>query len=198
MNQNRKQRKEYKVILLGDSGVGKTSIMQRFVSQNFDHSMESTIGASFFSTVISTKLGRTTLNIWDTAGQEKYKSLLSTYSRDANAVILVFDLTSQKSFEDIESWLNELYKYTKKESVLIFVVGNKTDLEATVPEITVQQWTKLNNGIYIKTSAANGNGVKQLFESVAVLLLDKLPNVQKEELPNIDYLKPNNKKSGCC
>ena len=198
MNQYSKTNKEYKVIVMGDSGVGKTSIIQRFVSHTFDYSMDATIGAAFVSTVIPTQIGRATLNIWDTAGQEKYRSLLQTYSRDANAAIFVYDLTSETSFENIDKWLNELYKYTNKDSAILFIVGNKSDLEETVPEISAQQWAKAHNALYLKTSAENGKGIKTLFETVATLLLEKQPNVQKEQLPNIDHLKPKNKKSGCC
>ena len=193
-----KPKQEYKVIMMGDSGVGKTSIIQRFSTHTFDYSMETTIGASFISKVIPTQFGNATLNIWDTAGQEKYKSLLSTYSRGAQAAILVFDLTIPSSFQDINKWLDELYKYCKQEDVLLFLVGNKSDLEIAIPEASAEKWAKDHRCLYIRTSAENGKGIKELFDSVASLLLEKLPDIQQEGLPNIDHLTKQQKKSGCC
>lgn len=191
------KKKEYKVIMMGDSGVGKTSIIQRFAKHTFDFSMETTVGASFLSKSVKTERGTTVLNIWDTAGQEKYKSLISTYARNANAAVFVFDLTSPSSFSNINQWYDELLKYCDLEETLIFIVGNKGDLEITVPEQSAMIWAKEHNTIYMRTSARSGSGVKDLFIHVANSLLEKIPNTIQEPLPNINDLKPE-KKSGCC
>ncbi len=119
--------REIKFVLLGDSGVGKSSLVLRFVAQSFRPFSESTIGASFMSKQMEVDGGRVKMQIWDTAGQERYHSLAPMYYRGASAAIVVYDITRRESFATLQRWVTELQEKTK--DIQILVAGNKKDLE---------------------------------------------------------------------
>ncbi|CAM9786397.1 unnamed protein product [Choristocarpus tenellus] len=121
--------REVKVVLLGDTGVGKSSLVLRFVTNNFKPYSESTIGASFMSKMIMIDNTPIKFQIWDTAGQEKYHSLAPMYYRGASAAIVVYDITKAHSFETLKDWINELQAQGPKD-MAIAIAGNKKDLEA--------------------------------------------------------------------
>lgn len=100
-----------KVVLLGDSGVGKTSLTNRFISDTFQNEMDSTMGATYMSKVLSFGSRSVKFNIWDTAGQERYRAIAKMYYQDAQAAVLVYDITKQESFESLKSWLQELKQH---------------------------------------------------------------------------------------
>ena len=105
---------QVKLVLLGDTGVGKSSIVLRFVANNFKLDEDATIGASYMSKMLHIDDKTIKFNIWDTAGQERYQSLAKMYYRDANAAILVYDITKKQSFEGLKRWYNELREYGPK------------------------------------------------------------------------------------
>lgn len=122
---------QFKLVLLGDSSVGKSSIVHRFVKDSFDELRESTIGAAFLSQTIKIKAEEQEedvvikFEIWDTAGQERYKSLAPMYYRNANAALVVYDLTQKDSLVKARSWVEELKNKVGDEDLVIFLVGNK-------------------------------------------------------------------------
>lgn len=156
----------HKIVIIGDSDVGKTSIIQRYDQQTFDVEMTPTVGASFLSKTVSTSNGPVVLNIWDTAGQERYRSLFPMYGRGARAAILCYDVSSMASFESLNSWLEELQKLCSPDC-LLFVVGNKIDLESHVPQPMATQWANEHNAQCLFTSARAGEGVVELFKAIA-------------------------------
>ena len=124
-----------KVVVIGESGVGKTNILSRFCKNEFLLDTRSTIGVEFLSKIVEVKDKKIKLQIWDTAGQEKYKSITHSFYCNSNAAIIVFDLTSNDSFEKIEYWIEEVKKFARKDVVLM-VLGNKSDL---VREVTTEE-----------------------------------------------------------
>ena len=178
-----------KLILLGETNAGKTSIALRFANDDFSPYSESTIGASFFEKSIiinessdgesSPKRRKVIFNIWDTAGQEKYHALASIYYRGAGAAVLVYDISRPGSFSVLQSWAEEL-KGKGPEGILIIVCGNKVDLEATGDrKVSSDDAKSYADGIgahYIETSARNNTNVRELFEYIA----EQIPN-----MPNI-------------
>ena len=163
---------QFKVVLLGNSNVGKSSLLERFVSDSFNPESGPTLGASFLSKEISLETHTVKFNIWDTAGQERYHALAKMYYRDASAAILVFDLTQPKSFQDLKIWLEEMHDHGPK-NLILAVAANKDDLVPQTCELvdTAQRWSADNNALFRRTSAKTSSGVDQLFRSVAKLLL---------------------------
>lgn len=165
---------QFKLVLLGESAVGKSSIVHRFVKNTFDNMRESTIGAAFLTQTITLPESNTTIKfeIWDTAGQERYKSLAPMYYRNANAALCVYDITSRSSFSKAQDWIKELKKQAP-EGIVICLVGNKLDLEneREVDEQEVIQYVnELNqendNVILSECSAKNGEGVLDIFNKI--------------------------------
>ncbi|EAY07628.1 Ras family protein [Trichomonas vaginalis G3] len=190
---------EYKVVMLGDSNVGKTSIIHRFIEKSFDHDYEPTVGASFLTKVMKVDTDKLVLNIWDTAGQERYKSLISTYARNAHAAILVYDVMNPDTFTNVEKWRDELLKYTKND-ILLYLVANKIDLGFVVQNSEGLKWAKDNKCIFHQTSAFSGQGVNDLFSLVAGHLHAVNPHMEQSSIPDL-VLKEKNKdesKSHCC
>jgi small GTP-binding protein len=166
---NAEKELNYKAILIGDSSVGKTSIMHMFQEHTFKPTDGPTVGASFWSRAVDTSRGRIILNLWDTAGQERYRSLIPTYARGARAALLVFDATSPRSFESLADWLSSLQLFCSPDCAL-FVVGNKTDLGEQIPRETAKSWASELNAQCHFTSARTGTGINELFKSVAEAL----------------------------
>ena len=150
---------EFKLITLGDSGVGKTSILKRYVSHKFDEEMLATIGFGFSTKELTSKNGtKIKLKLIDTAGQENFRSLSNTYLKNADCALFVFSHDSKESFDNIANWIKNL-KDTNNEinNCKIFpayLIGNKSDLEHTISEQEIQAFSKNNNFYgYISTSA---------------------------------------------
>lgn len=166
---------QVKVVLLGDSGVGKSSIVLRFVADNFKSDGEATIGASYMGKTLQFNDKMIKFNIWDTAGQERYHSLAKMYYRDANAAIMVYDITKRGSFDGLKKWQKELAEYGPKD-IAVIIAGNKEDLvetEAISPE-EVQGFAKSIGAAYKKTSAKTNYGVEQIFRDLASKLFPEI------------------------
>jgi small GTP-binding protein len=155
-----------RVVLIGNSQVGKTSLIHRFVRSSFEKQQKSTIGAVFHTYEQIWEGRQVIMQIWDTAGQEKYRSLGPIYYRNSAAGIAVFDLTSKETLPGLTTWIAEFKKYT--ENPLLFIVGNKLDLtdERQVTDEEAQEFAQAQGGTCFFTSAKNGDGVKELFEKV--------------------------------
>ena len=150
MKSNRKIICDYasKVIVVGDSGVGKTNILTRFAKNDFISNSPSTIGVEFFTKICEINGYHIKFNIWDTAGQEKYKSITRTFYYNANSAIIVFDLNDKESFENVRIWVNEVKLYTK-EDIFIVLVGNKCDLEIVISKNQINKIVEELGKVYI-------------------------------------------------
>uniref|UniRef100_M4BBS5 Uncharacterized protein n=1 Tax=Hyaloperonospora arabidopsidis (strain Emoy2) TaxID=559515 RepID=M4BBS5_HYAAE len=177
-----------KLVIIGPTDVGKTSITMRYCHGSFSTPTSATIGASFLQKrviVNDTEKGaasdarrKLTLQIWDTAGQERFRSMAPLYYRNAKAAILVFDLQSEASFEKIQEWLQDLQHYVDDDIVLA-VVGNKSDVPSTFDFRKAQMFADKIGARVFRTSAKTGEGVQALFESLAVQLLKKHDQEQR-------------------
>lgn len=197
----------YKIMLLGDSGVGKTSILLRFTDDIFTKSLESTIGVDFKMKSIKVENTSIQLQIWDTAGQESHqRKTMNTYTtscfRGANGVILVYDITQKSSFEDIHCWLLEINKYGNDCQKII--VGNKTDLEESraVSIETAIEYAESIGLPHIETSALNGEKIESLFYSLAENIVKteeiEIPNESPVKIINLSDNKNSSKHAGGC
>ncbi|BFZ63119.1 GTP-binding protein of the rab/ypt [Saitoella coloradoensis] len=160
---------QFKLVLLGESAVGKSSLVLRFVKDQFEEFRESTIGAAFLTQTISLD-DQTTIKfeIWDTAGQERYKSLAPMYYRNAQAAVVVYDITQPASLDKAKSWVKELQRQAS-DSIIIALAGNKADLNESraVPTEEAAAYAKEAGLLFFETSAKSNENVSELFEAIA-------------------------------
>lgn len=168
---------ESKVVILGDSGVGKSSITYRYLQNKFSETQVPTIGGQFQQLKVPLKTGATLkINLWDTAGEEKFRSMLPMYYKDATAAILTYDLGSMESFQNVDYWVRALDDNVRKDDCLLVLVGNKCDLEPElikVPTEVAQRFAEKNNMMFFEVSAKTGEGVGELFRKLAEELVKK-------------------------
>jgi Ras-related protein Rab-5C len=160
---------QFKLVLLGESAVGKSSLVLRFVKDQFDDYRESTIGAAFLTQTVALDDNTTVkFEIWDTAGQERYKSLAPMYYRNANCAVVVYDITQSASLEKARSWVRELQRQADP-SIVIALCGNKTDLNARrqVTQEEAKKYADEEGLMWGETSAKTGEGVSDIFISIA-------------------------------
>ena len=163
---------EIKIVLLGDQAVGKSSLVHRFCSDSFDEKYKNTIGGAYLKKEVKLKNGDILkLHIWDTGGQERFRSMASLYYKDAVAAILVYDISNKESYDSLNFWIKELNQNVENDNFIISVAGNKSDLPLEEKKILYNQAKSYmkDNGISIfyETSAKSGNGVKDLFTNLA-------------------------------
>lgn len=191
------------MVLLGDSGVGKSSIVLRFVADNFKGDEDATIGASFMGKMMQFNEKSIKFNIWDTAGQDRYHTLAKMYYRDAQAAILVYDITKSASFHGLKRWNEELSENGPKDLIKV-VAGNKEDLvEAeSVNPAEACEFAEEIGAIYKKTSAKTNYGIEQAFKEIASRVY---PGVLLETRPRPGSLfltkeanSQQKKRKGCC
>lgn len=158
----------FKIIVIGDSGVGKSSILFRFVDDNFNDSFISTIGIDFKIKTITIDNKIIKLQIWDTAGQERFRTITSSYYRGANGIIVVYDVTNRDSYNNIIKWLGEIDKYTRNDTITI-IVGNKCDLESTrlVEYKEAEEFASQFSIPYIETSAKTSSNITNVFTTMS-------------------------------
>ena len=157
-----------KVVLIGNSGEGKTCISQRYINDSFTNNEQSTVGASYFQKKLEIDGKSINLDIWDTAGQERYRSMGKMFYKDAFIVLFVYDITDKKSFLELKNvWYDEIKKTGEKHSVLA-VVGNKSDLylKEQVDEDEARKWADDIGAIYALVSAKEGDCINLLFDNV--------------------------------
>jgi small GTP-binding protein len=155
-----------KVIMLGDSSVGKTSIVVQFFRSEFDAASEPTIGAAYVSKAMQTKSGIISLHIWDTAGQERFKSVIPMYMRGCSAVILVCATDSLDSVQSLDNWLT-ITRDTVANIENLYLVLNKTDLAGSFDSVLAETWAKAHDCKYFKTSALHRETIDPLFQDIA-------------------------------
>jgi small GTP-binding protein len=198
-----------KITLLGSSGVGKTCIIKRYTEGSFDESSQSTSGASYSQRYLTIGNRSIQLDLWDTAGQEKYRSLGRHFYKDAFIVCLVYDITNPDSFQDLkEKWYHDLKTYGEKYTVLA-VVGSKSDCyeKEEVPEEDARAYAKSIGAIYMLTSAKKGDNIDALFDTLIRQYLGpeftkKVSEMKadKGEVKKVTNKKnsENKKKNKCC
>lgn len=183
------QKLGYKVCTIGLTSVGKTALVNRYVSDLFSASPLPTIQAILTSKTEIIKGNPVKLNIWDTAGQERYKSTVPIYLRDADCIILVFDVQNEDSWEAVKDWYeNETKQFDPMP--LIIVCGNKTDMPPSVSEDTIKEWCETKKLTYYLTSASSGKGVKKMFKHIATLVMERNPSISKDLSIAAAYKKP--------
>ena len=190
----------YKFIIIGASGVGKTAILKRLVEDSFTEESQSTIGVEFDSTVINVDGRKIKLQIWDTAGQERFRSISKAYYRNAVGVILVFDLTERKTFDELTQWLGDVHSLCDPNAV-IQLVGNKCDMNDTraVSMTEAEQFATRNQMQYIETSAKSGHSIQEAFTRVAANILSKGIKSGAGTMDKAPLLpEGEKKKQGCC
>ena len=167
-----------KVVLIGDSGVGKTTLINRYVMDTFDEFEPPTISGGFRrkDVILDELQTRVTLQIWDTAGQEKFKSLVENYYKNAQCAIVVYDITSEESFDTARNWIEEV-KEKAPEDVQIFICGSKSDLDdqRRIQIVHGMKMAKEYNALFGETSAKKNIGVSDAFEAMARNFVENSP-----------------------
>ena len=194
-----------KIVLLGDTGVGKTSIVERFIFEKYTPQNQPTLGAMFVTKFITIPNHGPTikLNIWDTAGQEKYRSIASTYYKQASIALIVYDITSSNTFDEAKKMIKEVKEKLPPDTSVI-LVGNKIDMvdnEAVSPK-TVKEFANNNNLKYAFVSAKDGIGIEDLFKNAVIdiigsktIRLDSFPNTS-DSTKKLKAIKSKTKQ--CC
>eukprot|EP00298_Acanthocystis_sp_HF-20_P028317 c7010_g1_i1.p1 GENE.c7010_g1_i1~~c7010_g1_i1.p1 ORF type:complete len:212 (+),score=66.07 c7010_g1_i1:28-636(+) len=193
-----------KVIILGDSGVGKTSLMNQYVNKKFSNQYKATIGADFLTKEVVIEDRLVTMQIWDTAGQERFQSLGVAFYRGADSCVLVFDVNVAKTFENLDSWRDEFLIQASPrdpDNFPFVVIGNKVDLDQRVvsQKRAISWCTGKGNIPYFETSAKDGINVEQAFQVVAKNAIKKDNDVDSYvPQPVIDVGKDEKASSGGC
>lgn len=208
---------QFKIIFLGDQFVGKSSILNRFYQDKFEEDYQATIGLDFHSKSANINGSDVRLLLYDTAGQEKFKSLIPMYIRDANIILVVYDITNKDSFSHTSHWVNETNDL-KRDDAIFCLVGNKIDLEdkRAVQSKEAEDFAKENNFLFHEVSAKTGEGVKTLFEEKIFNKMSQIfklgddeegveetneqanDNGQGQKVKLGDGAKPKQGKKGCC
>lgn len=185
-----------KIVLLGETGVGKTSIITRYIANSFSQVVMTSTGSSFFSKKIEINENkRVKLQIWDTAGQEKYRSLAKIFYQSASVAILVYDVTLKRTFENLkEYWVGEI-KANAPDDIILAIAANKSD-DYINQEVNIQEakdLAKSLNAIFVCTSAKLGNGIDDLFKMVAEKFIDPEKNIAESYMNKNEILEQQNK-----
>lgn len=190
------KKKPYKLVLLGDTAVGKSCIAVRFVRDEFSEFQEPTIGAAFLTSNINYNNVNYRFEIWDTAGQERYRSLAPMYYRGSSAAIIVYDITQKDSFYGAKSWINEVKK--RASHCKIILVGNKNDLENNrdINKSEVEDLVSSNSIEHLLVSAKTGENINKIFEVICSLLPDEV-EIKDDQINNI-VIRQKSLKSNCC
>ncbi|KAI5417649.1 GTP-binding protein yptm2, partial [Lathyrus oleraceus] len=192
----------FKLLLIGDSGVGKSCLLLRFADDSYLDSYISTIGVDFKIRTVEQDGKTIKLQIWDTAGQERFRTITSSYYRGAHGIIVVYDVTDQESFNNVKQWLNEIDRYAS-ENVNKLLVGNKSDLadNKVVSSETAKAFADEIGIPFMETSAKNANNVEQAFMAMAAEIKNRMASQPSNNArpPTVQIRgQPVNQKSGCC
>ena len=182
---NKKPVKEFKILFLGESGVGKTSIFKRYLYNKFDEAMGSTIGVELDTKIINYKNKEYSITLFDTTGQERFKSITQSYYHMGEGYFVVFDLTNKNSLTAIDEWIGSIQEYTKNPKIII--LGNKDDLKKIriQEEFINNQLEKYKNITYIKKKKKKNHNIKEAIEKMIDLLENKNNNEKAHEENNV-------------
>ena len=200
---------EFKIILIGNVSVGKTSIFNKFTTGDFSKIYKSTIAAEFKSKLLKVNKNLwAKLVIWDTCGSENFRAVTRQYYRGADGAIVIFDLTDQSSFNDLKKWIKDIKNYGEKD-IQIIIVGNKLDLfnQRKVTQSQANNFCNENKYKYIEASAKDGTNLLKIFEELTFDLtnknLQKIKNEEnkKSQIKNLEIMvkeETQKEKKGCC
>ena len=209
-DKDNKSNDSFKILTIGESGVGKTSILRRYVQNKFEKHHLATIGIDYQTKTLKIKDKEIKLKIWDTAGQERYRNIANQVYKGADGVILVFDVTDEFSFTKISDWMEQINNNEKKNEIAIILIGNKCDLteERMVSEEKGREKAESLSIQYYETSAASGKGINEAFLGLAEIILNnnKLKNnssrtislASKKAENIIENNENKKKKKKCC
>ena len=191
------------IITLGESSVGKSSIINRYVENNFDYNFVSTLGVDFRKKNININAEDIRLKIWDTAGQEKFKSIQKQYYRNSDGILLVFDVTKFDTFNVLEEWINSIKNQTSND-IIVVLVGNKIDLNnKVISDDEIKNFANDNKFKYFLTSAATGKNINEVFDYIVKEIYNIKSKKKKNDSNNNNnknlkknYIKSN--KKACC
>ena len=203
---------KYKLIVIGDENVGKTSILNRFKNNLFSPEYEPTVGLDFQSIPILIDDQSVTLLLYDTAGQEKFKSLIPLYTNEANIILLIYDISNKDSFDNIGKWFDSLNNINKEE-VIFALVGNKSDLDFNrkVSKEEAQSYANEHHYVFQEVSAMSGEGIQELFmnkliDQIRTQFIQRGKNLTDQEEEKLKFnigkttekVKDKKKKCNCC
>ena len=202
----------YKVIIIGDTNVGKSNILTRYIKDEFSLNTKSTVGVELGIKFLKIKNINAKIQIWDTAGQERYRAITSSYFKGSNGCFIVYDITNETSFDNVEKWYEQIQSETSKE-IPIVLVGNKCDLEneRKIPTEKGKDKAKNLKCAFFETSALKGINIDKIFEELVNTIYDKTASKNEDDV-NIEFIKEdkavnlnetkdenkNNKKGRCC
>ena len=157
----------FKIVLIGDTSVGKTNILSKYLTDEFDAKSKATVSVEFSVKNFKIENNIVKVQIWDTAGEERYRSITNAYYKGAKGSLLVYDITNKKSFENVEKWISDL-KANADEDISMILLGNKTDLEDKRVVTTEEGKNKAEfyNLTFMETSALNGNNIQEAFNEL--------------------------------
>lgn len=204
----------FKILLIGDAGVGKSSILLQFTDGYFNDNLQSTIGVDFKVKVMEAagpegRTKRVKVTIWDTAGQERFRTLTSSYYRGAQGIILVYDVHRPETFESLSMWLQEVEQFSMGggKEVVKLLVGNKVDQERKVQRDQADEWAQSRGMLFMEASAKTKAGITQVFNEVVQKILEN-PNLLNNTRPakpgsrgtlnNSSARNQSSGKGGCC
>ena len=190
----------YKIVILGDTSVGKTCFFNRYVDNTFEEKTLGTIGIEYRLKNVQLENGSTIkLQIWDTAGQERFNSISKSYYRGAHAIILIFSVTNKKSFENVKTWVNQIKEETN-EKITLILVGNKIDL-VDKREIMENEGEELANEFdinYYECSAKTGENINLAFNELIKKMVKKIDKTKDNSTKLIPENKQDKKGNSCC
>jgi small GTP-binding protein len=171
----------FKYILIGDLGSGKTSLINRYINDDYVENYICTIGVDFMTKTIRMNADMIKIQIWDTAGMEKYQNITTSYYRSANAGIILFDLSNRDSFNSLDRWIKTFYENINPlNNTCLIIIGNKKDLEDRIPDEEIKQYMSIKKLEYYETSAKTGEGIIDALDCVTnrLYIKYKLTNQQ--------------------
>lgn len=197
-----------KIVLIGDSGVGKSNLLSQFARNQFNPDSKTTIGVEFATKSIKIKNKTVKAQIWDTAGQERYRAITSAYYKGANGAMVLYDITSSISFTSVDRWMKELRDNTDP-NLVIMLIGNKSDLQNRSVDIeSAKQYAEKNNLLFFETSALQKTNVDEAFQQLISTIIDSYSktamngNVKSALQPrpgvSIKSQKVEDEKKKCC
>ena len=199
---NEKKVEDFKILTLGDSSVGKTSFILKFIEDKFSLNYVATIGLDYKHKKINLSSGETVgLRIFDTAGQERFKSISLNFIKNANGILLIYDISNKETFDSVKGWMSSI-KNAANENISIVLVGNKCDLEEK-REVTNEEGKEKANAYnvpFFETSCKEGINISETFQKLAEeIIKNKGNDIGNEgEVISKENAKKVNKKSGCC
>ena len=204
----------YKVILIGDTCVGKSNILTRYIHNEFSTNTKSTVGVELGIKFLKIKNAKAKIQIWDTAGQERYQSITSSYFKGSDGCFIVYDITNETSFNNIEKWYEKIHDETNK-NISIVIVGNKCDLEneRKVPTEKAKEKAQNLKCAFFETSALKNINIEQIFEQLVNNIFERTGGNKNDDDIQIEFVREDNgnnlaninegnseqnNKKGCC